>query len=124
MTTDLFGTGIARPVRPDETGGLRTSTGEARVWESIEAIWSTPKGTRPMDPEYGIETGVYDPIQNAEAFAWELASAVSRSDPRVDSIQLDILAIEGDGLVRLRATAVLVGSHVETSRILGVYALT
>ncbi|NNJ11013.1 GPW/gp25 family protein [Chloroflexales bacterium ZM16-3] len=53
--TDILGRGWAFPVHLDASGQVALSAGVQDVEEAIIMILSTPKGQRPLRPEFGCE---------------------------------------------------------------------
>jgi phage baseplate assembly protein W len=115
------GAGIAHPMTATDGGRLVRSSGAERVMDSIETIWTTPKGSCPMDPNFGVDVEIYEP-GDLSAFAWELAAAVERSEPRVEELEVRIVAQEY-GLTRVRALATVYGQDAPLSRIINLYGL-
>lgn len=91
MSSEIFGAGVAYPVAEDGAGRLVVSEGEARLWESVEAILSCPQGACALDPLYGLPLQAYDPLANAEDVAWAVGRAIERSEPRAGDITVELI---------------------------------
>jgi len=72
-------------------GQIATSEGEDRVWQAVEDILSTPIGSRPLDPNYGVSLAIYDPITDALAAAWLIGLAIDECEPRVVNTRVEVL---------------------------------
>lgn len=125
MSSELFGAGVAFPVAEDGAGRLVVSDGEARLWESVEAILSCPQGTCPLDPLYGLPLQAYDPIANAEDVAWAVGRAIERSEPRAEDITVEIIREEpASETLWLRVRITIIGEQREFNRIFPFYRKT
>ena len=99
----IFGNGFVFPLQMGVNGRLKTSEGEARIWDSVQTIMQTPRGTRPMDPDFGFDAGAYEVIQDTQKWAYELAASLERSDPRIDEATIYIERFDASqGLVSVR----------------------
>lgn len=122
-SAELFGSGLKYPLEVDGAGRLVTTSGSDRLWDTIQAIIDTPRGTCPLDPEFGVDLGVYDVVSNATAIAWEVARAIERSEPRAAAIDVEVLEADAEeGTLSLRITVTPIGSQVPQNRILNVWA--
>ena len=120
---DLFGQGFKFPFEADSAGRLVMSSGEDRLWESIESILDSLRGTAALDPDYGRDDLEYESFADVHQVAWVIVNAIERSEPRVQEIQADIIAASEDSIdLRLHITPI--GSQVSTNRIFTVFALT
>jgi phage baseplate assembly protein W len=119
---ELFGAGVAFLLAEDGAGRLVVSDGEARLWESVEAILSCPQGTCALDPLYGLPLQAYDPIANVEDIAWAVGRAIERSEPRAQDITVEIVREErASETLWLRVRIVPIGEQRETNRIFPFY---
>ncbi|MDZ7703370.1 MAG: GPW/gp25 family protein [Trueperaceae bacterium] len=122
MSTELYGQGVQWPPEADDEGRLVLSSGEARIWESIEQILDTPKGTCPMDPGYGVDLNAYDPVTQPEQVAWRVANALEANEPRIDDLEVAIVnADASEGLLELDIRVLPIGSNTRTNRIFPLY---
>ena len=94
MSDDFIGRGWAFPVRPDKTGGITLVSRERELAESIELILRTPKGDRPMRPEFGcgIWDEVFSPMDATTAgrVAYDVRAALERWEPRINVTAVDV----------------------------------
>jgi len=119
---ELFGAGLAFPLSEDGAGRLAQSQGEARLWESVEAILSCPQGVCALDPLYGLPLQAYDPIANSEDIAWAVGRAVERSEPRAQDITVEIVRDDpATSTLWLRVLIVPIGEQRELNRIFPFY---
>lgn len=85
--TGFLGSGWAFPVTADTAGGLRTSSGEDAVRQSIWAILSTAPGERVMRPDFGcgLHDLVFDVLDAATAgtVTRVVREALARHEPRI-----------------------------------------
>lgn len=120
--SELYGTGIRYPAEADSAGRLKRSSGVARIFESIEKIIATPRGTCPLDPEYGTDLSAYDPVSQPEAAAWRVADAIDRSEPRIEELEVAIVdADPGEGRLDLDVRFVPISSNNEYNRVFPLY---
>lgn len=89
--TQVYGKGRLFPFVVAPAGRLETSEGAERVLQSVEEILLTPKGTRPFDPNFGVDAAVYDPISSAAQVAWQVGLAVDACEPRVSRTRVEVL---------------------------------
>lgn len=123
-TTEIYGQGIKYPCEADGAGRLVLSSGIDRLWESIESILDTYKGTCPMDPEYGVELLGYELVRDASRIGWEIANAIDRSEPRLKKVKVDIVGYDVDqGALRVRITIWPISEQNQYNRIYPVYGL-
>ena len=118
VSDDLFGAGVAYPVALTSSGRLATSAGEARLWESVTAILTTPQGTCALDSHYGLPPQAYEVQASAADIAWAVGRAIERSEPRAGDIQVQITRDDAQTqtvwlTVRIRP----IDSQVEINRI-------
>ena len=66
IVKQLIGRGPAHPFEPSNTKGIERSDWIERINQSLRIIFSTRKGTRLMNPEFGsdLEFYVFDPIDS------------------------------------------------------------
>ena len=122
MTQDLFGTCLRWPFRVTEAGGLALVSGYAALWQAIDVILSTPLGTRPLDPTFGVPPVVLEPFGAAEVIALAIGRAIERSEPRIKDIRVDILSDDAQtGTLRLKVWLTPIGSSVPLNRIFPLY---
>lgn len=120
--SDLFGTGLKHPFDVDTAGRLRRSSGAERIFEAIEHILRTPRGTYPMDPEFGVDLAAYDPISQPEAAAWRVADAIDRSEPRIAELEIGIVGTDpGEGRLDLDIRFTPIGTNNRHNRIYPLY---
>lgn len=117
---DLYGRGVAWPL----DAGATLSAGEARIFESIEQIITTPRGTCPMDPNYGVELDAYDPIAQPERAGWRVAEAIARSEPRVRDLDVAIIDMDpASGTLYLDIRITPIGSNHRLNRVYPLFLL-
>ena len=94
MSDDFIGRGWAFPVRADKTGGIALVSRERELAESIELILRTPRGDRPMRPEFGcgIWDEVFSPMDATTAgrVAYDVRAALERWEPRINVTAVDV----------------------------------
>ncbi len=107
MSDDFIGRGWAFPVRPDKTGGIALVSRDRELAESIELILRTPKGDRPMRPEFGC--GIWDELfspmdaTTAGRVAYDVRAALERWEPRINVAAVDVTyRDEARGLMDVR----------------------
>jgi uncharacterized protein len=90
----FVGAGLAFPLRLDAAGSVALVAGDAEIQESIHLILATAPGERPMRPEFGcgIHHHLFAPADGATAglIAQEVRRALTRWEPRVDLLQVDV----------------------------------
>lgn len=88
MAEEFVGSGIAFPLRTDQTGGLSTVRDDEEIREAVRLILGTAPGERPMRPEFGC--GIHDLIfapanaDTAGRVAFEVRYSLDRWEPRID----------------------------------------
>lgn len=117
----LFGQGFRAPLRATSAGRLELTSGEERVWQSVEEILRTPVGTRALDPTFGVELQAYDITSSATAVAWSVARAIERCEPRVADIEVTVLGSSAEGTVSLRLGLVLEDGTQTDNRVFPIY---
>jgi uncharacterized protein len=94
MSDDFIGRGWAFPVRADKTGGIALVSRERELAESIELILRTPRGDRPMRPEFGcgIWDEVFSPMDATTAgrVAYDVRAALERWEPRINVTAVEV----------------------------------
>jgi uncharacterized protein len=94
MSDDFIGRGWAFPVRADKTGGIALVSRERELAESIELILRTPRGDRPMRPEFGC--GIWDEVfapmdaTTAGRVAYDVRAALERWEPRINVTAVEV----------------------------------
>ena len=108
MSDDFIGRGWAFPVRADKTGGIALVSRERELAESIELILRTPKGDRPMRPEFGcgIWDEVFSPMDATTAgrVAYDVRAALDRWEPRIEVTAVDVTYQEEKGRMDVQIT--------------------
>jgi uncharacterized protein len=108
MSDDFIGRGWAFPVRADKTGGIALVSRERELAESIELILRTPKGDRPMRPEFGcgIWDEVFSPMDATTAgrVAYDVRAALDRWEPRINVTAVDVTYQEEKGRMDVQIT--------------------
>jgi phage baseplate assembly protein W len=91
---EFLGTGWRFPIAPGPTGGLRFSSGEQKVAESIWLVLSTALGERVMRPLVGC--GVHDRLFAGDsaatraAIAEDVRDALTTWEPRIDVLDVQV----------------------------------
>lgn len=117
--SDFFGQGVQYPMSVS-AGRLRRSSGEDRIFEAIELILQTPRGTCPLDPDFGVDLDAYDPVQSATNVAWRIAEAIERSEPRIGDLEVAIIGAD-EASVTVDVRFVPVGSNTRHNRVYPFY---
>lgn len=86
----IFGKSWMYPESVSAAGSFETSAEIENIWSSVDHIVDTPRGTCPLDPNFGISPDLYEVFDTAAAFAYSVAEAIERSEPRVRDIQITI----------------------------------
>jgi len=122
MSIDLYGKGAAYPLEVDGAGALKLSAGDVRILESIDQIITTPRGTCPMDPEYGLDLDAYDPITQPDLVGWRIADAIDRSEPRIQDLEVAIVEMDLEsGTLFVDVRVVPIGSNRPINRVFPLY---
>jgi len=119
---DLFGFGVKMPLAVDSAGRLRTSEGEARIWQAVQEIIDTPLGSRPFNPRFGVPPMVYELATDPRAVAWQIGNAIARGEPRARDIVVDIQRVVG-GTIELRIGITPIGTNNAVNKIFPVYRI-
>lgn len=115
----IFGEGFQQPLRTS-AGRLRRSSGVERIFEAIELIIETPRGTCPLDPAFGVDLAAYDPVQSVDTVAWSIARAIERSEPRIADLEVAVQG-EDEGTILIDVRFVPIGSNVRHNRVYPFY---
>jgi phage baseplate assembly protein W len=106
---DIIGTGWAFPVGVDARGRIALARRERDVEEAIRIILLTPKGQRPMRPEFGcqIHDLIFHPndASTAGLAAYYVEEALAMWEPRIKVDQVDVGA-DPDEPARMLITVV------------------
>ena len=99
--TGFLGSGWAFPVTTDDdTGELRTASGEDAVRQSIWGILSTAPGERVMRPDYGcgLHDLVFDVLDAATAgtVTRVVREALARHEPRIAVLDVYVAPDPGE----------------------------
>jgi|GEM_PF-4789625 len=123
MSADLYGQGLRYP--PSATSGeVELSAGDVRILESIEQILSTPRGTCPMDPNYGVDLDAYDLASQPEQIGWRVADAIDRSEPRIRDLEVAIIDSDlENGILFIDVRITPIGSNNAINRVFPLYML-
>jgi uncharacterized protein len=93
MTAELYGRGLAFPVRTDTSGRLAEAAGAAKIEDSIRIILGTQYGERVMRPRFGcnLRSLAFAPNNTATAqlARYYVEEGLRRWEPRIDL--LDVL---------------------------------
>lgn len=120
--SELLGDGLEQPLEADDGGRLKQSSGAERIFEAIELILDTPRGTCPMDPGFGVDLAAYDPVSQPEAVAWRVADAIDRSEPRIDELEVGIVDADAqEGRLDLDIRFTPIGSNNQFNRVYPLY---
>lgn len=125
---EIFGRGFVYPFRATGAGRLAENEGEDRLFQAIEVILDTPRGTCPLDPEFGIGEFVYDNVTDASRIGHDIADSIERSEPRLqgNDAEIDVDILEADaatGNLTIRIAVKPIGAQVKTNRIFKVFGL-
>lgn len=115
----IFGQGFAYPMRT-AAGRPVMSGGEERIFESIQLILETPRGTCPLDPRFGIELAAYEPVGSPTEVAWHIARAIERSEPRIADLEVAVVGAE-ESTLYVDIRFVPIGSNVRRNRVFPFY---
>ena len=92
---DFLGTGWAFPVGVDARGRIALSRRERDIEEAIKIILLTPKGQRPMRPEFGCQ--IHDLLfapndaTTAGLASYYVEEALAMWEPRIKVDKVDVL---------------------------------
>jgi phage baseplate assembly protein W len=97
----FLGRGWAFPPAFDKaTGTLQLSAGVANIQQSIDLVLKTPKGSRPLTPDFGSSLGRYlfrrIDATLREEIVQAVQSALLEGEPRIDVERVDV-ALAADG---------------------------
>ena len=126
--TELLGSGLSFPLTVDRRGGIALASGEVDVDQAIEIILSTAPGERPMRPEFGC--GLHDLVfdasdgRTAGRAAYEVRASLTRWEPRVDVIDVDVTFPDtGRGVMHISITYSLRGTDDPRNLVFPFYTL-
>lgn len=121
---DLFGSGLQYPVKLNVNGRLPLQAGELRISASIQRTLDARRYECPMDPLYGIEPELYDPMNDPGPTAFKIGLDVARGEPRVAKlVVLPEPQRDGDtvrALMRFR----IADDNSENNRVQELYTIT
>lgn len=114
--SDLIGSGLAFPLKPDRRGSLALADGTTDIEQAITLVLGTAPGERVMRPEFGcaVHDVVFDTIDAEMIGKVETAVhyALDRWEPRIEVMNLDFDLSEVDAgklvieiTYRVRATS-------------------
>lgn len=118
---ELYGRGLANPIRLAPGGRLARSNGTERLWESIEEILRTAKHELPLNPEFGRTIEEFDPIDSPEAVAWQIGLAIQRAEPRIDELWLAVRPSADPDTVEVSIRMRPVGQSTSENRVFPLY---
>jgi phage baseplate assembly protein W len=94
MTTDFVGAGWAFPLGVDARGGIALARREQELEQAMRLILATYPGERPMRPLFGSRLRDFvfrnATIDTAAELAHEVEVALTRWEPRVDVVAVDV----------------------------------
>src|SRR4051794_24789540 len=116
MAAEFVGRGIGFPVKAGPTGALALVGDDTEIRQAILLILGTAFGERPMRPEFGC--GIHDLVfdasdgRTAGRAAYEVRASLTRWEPRVDVIDVDVTFPDtGRGVMHISVTYSLRGSN-------------
>jgi len=85
--TRIIGSGIRFPIVPNNNKGVATSIYLDRINQSLSILFSTPKGSRLMLPDFGSDIYKYrfDPLDRVlmEKLRYTITEDIRRWEPRI-----------------------------------------
>lgn len=121
----IYGEGWTWPLEVTPAGDVKRTSGEDLLWQSVEAIISTPLGSCPLDPLYGLPPLVYEPAADALAVAWMIGAAIERCEPRLSRVRVELLGVApASGNVYLRLVLTPRGALSPITRVFPFYRAT
>lgn len=81
----FLGQGVSWPLKINAQGRLATSWGASLVEEALKQIFATAQGERAMLPDYGANTGAFEPPDLARTIA-KFKLDVANYEPRVEYV--------------------------------------
>jgi len=95
FTKNFLGTGFKFPMQVDEnTGRVKTSSGEEDIRESIRIILGTQPGERPMSPYFGcaIHSFVFNTADytTLSMMGKEVVNSLIMWEPRVKDVEAEV----------------------------------
>jgi hypothetical protein len=121
---DLFGAGLAYPVEVDSGGRLVARSGEQRIGESIQRVLDARRYECPLDPNFGIEPSLYDPIADPAASAYQIGLAVASAEPRLAKLTVLPEPSPDDDTIRALMRYRIASDNNAENRVDELYALT
>jgi uncharacterized protein len=100
VSIDIYeSSGIAYPMQPSTSGGIRKSTGIQKIEESIRIILGTQYGERLMRPKFGsnLKSLIFAPNNAATAHLarYYVEAGLRQWEPRIDVFEVHV---ENDNL--------------------------
>lgn len=83
-----LGQGVSYPIEIDTSGRLSLSFGQKAVEDALASIVQTAPGERVMQPDYGAQPFLFDPVAPARAQSL-LQQVINEHEPRVATARLD-----------------------------------
>lgn len=84
--TGAFGQGVSYPLAYDpNTGRLALSSGTKCATEALQSIFQTQPGERPMQPDYGAASVLFEPV-DMDRLLIRVREVIADHEARVDSI--------------------------------------
>lgn len=103
VNDDFVGAGWAFPMQTDAKGGIALVRREQELEQAMRIVLLTYPGERPMRPEFGSRLRDYvfasADQQTANALSAEVEYSLTRWEPRVDIVSVDVTV---DELMRTR----------------------
>jgi len=107
MSEQIYGRGLSHPLRLGGDG-VNTSSGAAKVEQSIRLILGTQHGERLMRPTFGsnLRTLVFAPnnTSTANLARYYVAEALARWEPRIEVLEVDVENSAAEPLLRISIT--------------------
>lgn len=117
----LYGVGIKFPLE-ERNGRLEMTEGYDRIWDAVEMILTTPRGTCALDPNFGLEVAAFDELAQPESVAWLVAKAIERSEPRAKDITVKINRLDTqNGVIYLEIFITPIATDTVLNRIYPIY---
>lgn len=93
IVSGLLGKGIKYPFIPSRTNGVSTNEWIDRINQSLFILFSTRKGTRLMNPEFGsnIENYRFDPLDSVllDKLEYEIENCIKLWEKRINIDKID-----------------------------------
>src|SRR5262245_24150324 len=84
-TAGAYGQGVTYPIAYDTSGRLRLSFGVTSVYESLKSIIMTQPGERAMQPDYGAQALLFEPLE-VDRLLVKIQEVVSDHESRIASV--------------------------------------